>query len=416
MRPAATLVVFMTGLVLAILATVAAPAAAATEATTALQICGTLREHRPATSSATGSLTIGTRTYVVASGIAAGNGGVTIETGRDLCVTASLGRTSGQLVRYLFFWMLTGDRVCGNNLAAGAETVTLAADFGELTLRRAASIATGQERERRCYAHQVDRASGDLVATAVLPLRDTFGDRERNSHCGTVREYTRATAAGSGSITIGSRSWRIAAGLSYTGDPAGDRTDRTTVGSNMCLTATLGAAGEIVEYLTGTMPTSTGGSAAAYTPPAGDRPGIAVLAYASRHELRIPASVDAAGDIARGSFCYSAGVDAPGDMSAIAMTTCSQGTAAGPTGVPGTAASASPGPSTATASATTGAPSPSATATATPTPVAVTSPTPEGTISTTSVRVGPDPLLVAGLTGIAALGLLALYLARRRAS
>ena len=56
-------------IVIAIAATL--PAGAAAEATSALHLCGTLREHQPATPSAAGKLTIGTRTYTVASTVTA---------------------------------------------------------------------------------------------------------------------------------------------------------------------------------------------------------------------------------------------------------------------------------------------------------------------------------------------------------
>lgn len=394
---------------LAILVAAAAPAAAATEATTALQICGTLREHRPATASTPGALTIGSRTYVVAAGTVAGNGGVTVAIGTDLCVQATQGRTSGQLAYYLFFFMLR-ERVCGNHLASTQATTTLAADFGELTVRRGSGLPAGQGNERLCYTFEVDRTTGDLVATAVLPVRDI--DREWLSVCGTIKEYTRATGTGSGSLTVGSRAYRIRTGVGYTGDPAGDRTDRTAVGANLCLRGTLGATGEIVEYLTAAMPTGISVRAAAYTPPSGNQPGLAITSYQSRSTIRIPATVDAAIDVSRGSYCFNTTVDAAGDMSASAIIPCPQGGVA--TG-PGPTTSSAPSPAGPASAIPSAVPGPTS-ATSTPGLIAAASSAPDTTTTTTTVRVGPDPLLVAGLMGIAGLGLLAIYLVRRRAS
>src|SRR5437870_3967192 len=99
---------------LACFALTALLARAASEGTDALEVCGTLRAHTAATATADGTLRVGSRTYPIASGVTAGNGGVEVVVGRTLCVTASIGLTSGRLVRYLFFTMLTGDRVCGN--------------------------------------------------------------------------------------------------------------------------------------------------------------------------------------------------------------------------------------------------------------------------------------------------------------
>lgn len=390
-------------------------ASAATEGTYARQICGTLREHRPATANATGALVIGTRSYVIESGVVAGNGGVTVAVGRDLCVQASQGRTSGQLLRYLFYPLVDAGRSCGNAMTSTVDTVTLSADFGELTLRRGAAIPAGQGSERICYATQIDRQSGDLVATGILAVRDI--DRERISHCGTVQEYRPATTSGSGRIRIGSQEFRIAAGVAYTGDPAGSRTDRTTVGSAMCLRATLGTAGEVVEYLTSEMPASTGGAATAYLPATGGHPGSARLSYGSRFDLVIPEAVHNMGDIARGSFCYSVGVHASGDISATSIIPCDPGRAAGPATSPAAVASPAVTLAPTAAASPTAAESPTATVTAQPTasagPAAAAvsaSPSP----AARAVAAGPDPLLVVGALSLAALAIVATYLARRR--
>lgn len=382
-------------------------ASAAGTATQALQVCGTLREHRESSATAVGSLTIGSRQYSLATGAIAGNGGVDASPGKDVCIQASQALTGGQLVQYTFFPVPQG-RVCGNRLASTTVSVTLAADFGELTLRKGPDVPAGQARDRLCYAVEVDPGSGDLAAIGTLPVRDI--DREWASACGTIREYTRATGSASGSITVGSRPFRIGMAVGYTGDPAGDRTDRTATGANMCLRGRLGAAGELVEYLTTPMPSGISLRAVAYTPPAGAQSGLAITAYMSRSAIRIPATVDATIDVSRGTHCFSTTVDANGDISAGAVVACQPGVATGPG--PSTTPAGSPAATSAatTASAT---PAPTVSPSATPAAVAAVSPSPRA--STTTVRVGPDPLLVAGLMGITALGLLAIYLVRRRA-
>lgn len=393
---------------LLLLALTAAPAAAATEGTSALQVCGTLREHRAATTGAAGSLSIGTRTYAVAPGTVAGNGGVSVAIGSDLCVQATQGISSGRLVYVLFFPLsIAADgRVCGNALRSTGSTVTLAADFGELTLATS-SGAPAQGRERVCYATTVDRTTGDLTATGSLPVRDV--DRERIAHCGTVSSYTPATTASSGYIAIGSRSYRIAAGVAYTGDPAGDRTDRTAVGSPMCLHATLGTAGEILGYLTGGIPPTTGGVVIAYVPPVGATSGVATLSYASRATLRIPAAIEAAVDLGRGgSHCFRTTVDATGDQAAAAVIACPQGVATGP-GPAQTTASPSAAPSV---RASLGA-SPGLSPTPPPTAPAH-GPSPSDEAGVTTTRVGPDPLLVLVAMALGALGIATVLLARRR--
>jgi hypothetical protein len=378
---------------------------AASEATGALEVCGTLRAHIAATATADGSLSIGSRTYPIASAVTAGNGGVEVSVGRDLCVAASIGLTSGRLVRYLFFTMLTGDRVCGNLVRPPTtESFAMRADFGELTLLRSTSaLAIDNPGMRACYAFQVDSASGDLVATARMPVRDTFSDREHLTKCGTVKAYVPATAANSGQITVGSRLFRIAAGTNYTGDPAGSRIDRTTIGQAMCLTSTLDIVGAIVEYVTQEMYPSISAAASAYTPPSGSGSGVAVLSYVSRYELRIPAAIDAAIDVARGTYCYSTAVDASGDITASAVLTCPSGN------VVGAAGATTPSPTTAPPP-TTAASVPTASTTATPASsnVALSSPSPQPGATGES-----STLLPIGIALLAGAAVLAVYLMRR---
>ncbi len=390
---------------LATLALTAAPARAASEGTDALEVCGTLRAHTAATATADGSLRVGSRTYPIASGVTAGNGGVEVAIGRNLCVTASIGLTSGRLVRYLFFMMVTGDRVCGNIVRpTSTETFAMRADFGELTfLRSTPAVAIDNPGMRACYAFQVESTSGDLVATAKLPVRDIFSDRERVTKCGTVKAYVPATAASSGQITVGSRSFRIAAGTTYTGDPAGDRTDRTIVGQATCLSSTLDTGGAIVEYITRAMDTSITGTASAYAPPSPSGTGVAILSYVSRYELRIPAAIDAAIDVARDTYCYSTTVDASGDMTASVVIACS------PINLGGAAGASTPSPTTAPP-ATTSASTPTASATATPSEDAVALSSPSPAPSTTG---GFSPLLPVGMALLAGAAALAVYLMRR---
>ena len=335
----------------ALVGPLAQPVAAASEGTIALQVCGTLKGHQAATASTAGSLTIGTRTFVVAPGIQPGNGGVQVAVDRDLCVEGSLGRFSNQFVRYLFFPLPPDSQLCGNvqHLSGGAPQqtsgpVVINADFGALVLTLGSGLSRPAEDARVCYVVEVARPSGDLTALRSQPVTTT-NQREWISPCGTVKSYTQATPTAAGSITIGSATRAIAAGTSYTGDPAGDRTDRTTVGSNMCLEGTLGDTRAIIDYLTTAMPIELAGTASEYTPPAGPSAGVIVLSYRSHSELRVPPTIADAVDLGRGSYCYSVGVDVFGDAIATALISCgSGGVAVGPiaTGIPSTAVA--PGP------------------------------------------------------------------------
>lgn len=372
---AATKRMKMRPMVLALVATLALafPAAATGQATRAVEVCGTLRAYSAPTPSAPGSVQIGTQTYEIAPATTVGNGGVQIGVGRDLCATGSLAAAGAQLVRLTFFAMLTGDRVCGN-IVPSSSNVVLRADFGELTLVPASGVTGDNDNMRVCYGFSVDRQSGALTATQKIAARtNVVTDLERATKCGRVNTYAPATSATSGQLTIGSRSFRIAAGTTYTGDPAGDRTDRTKVGEGMCLSATLDPGGAIVQYLTRPIDTNIAATAVQYTPPSGPgEVGIAILSYQSRFELVIPASLDATLDLARGSYCFTTSVNAAGDLTAYAVRDCSPGgAAAGASATPTAIPSASAAPSATSTPAA--APSPKATA------LAVSSPTPSAT-------------------------------------
>ncbi len=395
----------------ALLFSLGGSATAASEAATALEVCGRLVEHRPATATAAGSLTVGTRTYAVSPGTVAGNGGVEVAVGRDLCFEGSLGTTSRHLLRYLFF-PLPRDQLCGTVQLTSGDTLTMASDFGALTVVRGPGVPAPATGDRVCYAFQIS-AQGDAVATRVEAV-DTKNEREWISHCGTVRAYRPATPSAGGTITIGSKSFTIRAGVAYTGDPAGSRTDRTTTGSNMCLNGVFGPARELIEYLTGAMPTNIVGRTSEYTPPAGGVAGLAVLSYRSQFELRIPAAIDATVDLVRSSTCFETGVDAAGDIAARTVVPCEPGRAAGPSATgtlsppPATAPAVSPSPTT-TASA-----APSATATRSPESASPASASPDRAGATTEPSDRPDPVLITVVMTITGLALVAAYLMYRR--
>ncbi len=374
------------------------PAAAAGQATRAVEMCGRLRAYSAPTGTAAGSVQIGAQTYPVAAGTSVGNGGVEISVGGNVCAWGSLASGTQQLVRLLFFPMLVGDRACGNIVLGSSPNIVIRSDFGELTLVPASGVGGDDGDQRVCYAFSVDPTSGALVATQKLVPRVPM-DLERLAKCGRVNAYAPATSTTSGQIAIGSRSLRIDAGTTYTGDPAGDRTDRTKVGEGMCLSATLGPGGAIVQYLTRPIDTNIAGTAVQYTPPAGPGDaGTATLSYQSRFELVIPASLDATIDVARGTYCFSTSVDAAGDMAGYAVQNCSPGGVAGGTSAtPAVSAPGSPTSSPTVSPTPTQAPSATALAISSPTPA------PVGLGATPSI-----PIVLVVLLGAAALLVLVL--------
>lgn len=398
-------------LVLALGASVGGDAAAASEGTLAIELCGRLIEHAPATANATGRLTIGTRSYVIATGTVGGNAGVTVGIGRDLCVEASAGRTSSQLVRYLFFPMPAAP-ICGTALANAGTTVNMRADFGLVRIVREGDLREPRPGERICYLTAVSSA-GDVVAVREDPV-DTTNEREWVAHCGTVRMYRPATASGDGAITVGSETYPIALGVAYTGDPAGDRTDRTTVGQNMCVRGVRGPTTALIEYLTTAMAATITGRVFEYVPPTDGTPGIATLSFRTQLRIRIPAAIDATADIARSDLCYAVGVSGSGDMSATAVVPCEPGRVTGPgatTASPAIAASspaATPSPTVAAASPSPILPTPKPTGVVASSTEAPRQPGADGPATTTLLAAA------AGLALIGALAAVAYWRARAR--
>lgn len=291
-----------------------------------IEVCGTLTALVPA-GQASGSVTVGTRTYGVAPGTPLGNGGVVVAVGRSLCITAGMDTATGNLVSYLAFPPPPSGRLCGNVLgsAAAAGLVRLRADFGDTELLIPPGIDAGvlPRDARVCFLIGIDPA-GDAFARARSTV-DAPNDRQRVSLCGRVNAYVPATASSAGRVAIGSRAYSIEPGSRYAGDPAGERSDRTIVGSAMCLSGTIGDAGGLREYLTRTMDSAIGGNTFAYTPPSATDPGLLVISAVSRFPLKIPAGAGFRVDLSRGEHCFAIAVDASGDAAIDRVIECERG-------------------------------------------------------------------------------------------
>ncbi len=321
----------------------ALPAPEADNSIVPIEVCGTLKAFTPATQTA-GSITVGPRSYSLAPGTTLGNGGVVVAIGRDLCLTAGLDTTTHELVSYLAFGIPASSELCGNLFDGGAGTgsVRLSADFGDMDLLIAPGADPGPltAGARACFLIGIDRA-GDASVRERSAV-DAPNDRQRVSVCGRVNQYLTATPSSAGRMAIGSRVYAIEPGTGYTGDPAGDRTDRTVVGSAMCLSGTIGDAGGLRDYATRLMDGTTGGNTFAYTPATATAPGLLVISPISRFSVKVPAGSSFGVDLSRGSHCYAIAVDAGGDAEIERVIDCDRGhAAAGPSvrGLPSTSVS-----------------------------------------------------------------------------
>lgn len=289
--------------------------------------CGVLRTYAPATSTDPGTLAIGSRSFTIAPGTArAGTSGFVPEAGKAMCVWGGLSGTAASSPNS----DLLGPYRCGRvrdylaptSAASGRLRVLEYWSQGEveLSVPSAASLGALRFDDYRCFAVEVD-ASGDVLAAA----RDLRLANETLA-CGRLRAYTPATATVPGSISIGSRTFGLPAGVTYTPDPAGARTDTQRVGQVICLRAIRDDAGVIASYgpdsdlgepaPTGALTGGMCGRIAAFVAPTASSDGLVALAL-NIVPFRIPAGTQLtqkAGDAYR---CYDLALDAQGDVIAV---------------------------------------------------------------------------------------------------
>jgi hypothetical protein len=151
------------------------------------------------------------------------------------------------------------DQYCGLVLDYRPST---SASFGSITLRDTGialfpvapgadmreDVASIEASSNRCYATALD-SSGDAYITGRV-IRAFERAVARFEACGRVTRYEKASTGESGVLAIGTRTWPIERGFTYTGDPAGDRVDHTAVGTNVCAIGELSSTGELIGFIT----------------------------------------------------------------------------------------------------------------------------------------------------------------------
>jgi hypothetical protein len=229
--------------------------AAAGEIGQGISVCGRLSQFTAATAVRAGEAIVGTRRLTLAPDTlysAVGQNRMNFVVGNAICVNGAPG-ADGALVQYLAIGMPSP--YCGHVLAYRLPTATAK---GVLTLRDTGvatfDIAPGADLRddlsapHRCYALAIDAAGDAYVRSRVVRTVDRIVSRFQA--CGRITAYDKATPTAAGRVSIGTRTWPIEAAFVYTGDPAGKSTERTAVGSDMCLTGGLTAGGELAHFIT----------------------------------------------------------------------------------------------------------------------------------------------------------------------
>jgi hypothetical protein len=184
-------------------------------------------------------------------------------------------------------------------------------DRGLVTFTVAATAGIGTDVSRthlRCFGLGIDPATGDAQITGYA-----VGSREEVG-CGVVKIYTPPTDQSRGSVTLGSHTYVIRAGVVYAGDPAGQRADPLRPGLTVCLNGLVDNEGILTEH--GPDRLTAGslecGQVLSYLAPTASTPGEVRLAVGSSPKV-IPVGVDV-GDDPPGYRCFSFELDARGDL------------------------------------------------------------------------------------------------------
>jgi hypothetical protein len=125
--------------------------------------------------------------------------------------------------------------------------------------------------------------------------------------CGVLREFVGATAQTPGQVTLGTRSFILAAGTSI------PRTEAAAppLGTATCVSATQGSNGQLSAYVFTGVPSPACGSVTSLTQGAGVTRGELTLAGFFR--LFISAGVTLPPEAASGTHCFEIGIDGVGD-------------------------------------------------------------------------------------------------------
>jgi hypothetical protein len=262
-------VVLAAGLALGLLAV--AGTAAAGEIGEGIAVCGRLSRFTAATAVRAGEAIVGTRRLTLAPDTlysAVGQNRMNFVVGNAICVNGSRG-ADGALVQYLAIGMPSP--YCGTVLAyrlptANAKGLLTLRDTGVATFDVAAGADLKDDLSApyRCYALAIDVEGDAYVLSRFVRTVDRIVSRFEA--CGRITAYAKATAAAPGRVAIGTRTWPIETAFVYTGDPAGKSTERTAVGSDMCLTGGLTAGGELADFITSGFRDLTCGTVSAVVP------------------------------------------------------------------------------------------------------------------------------------------------------
>jgi hypothetical protein len=334
-------------LLVAALFVAARPAAADSPETT---FCGRIAAFTPATATADGSITVGSRTFVLRADAiysAVGQNRLNLVVANSVCLTGARD-AAGAFTQYLGNPMPSA--YCGT---VTSFTPATASTDGSVEIRDVGvvrfAIVRGTDvgsdptgKPRTCFRLALD-ARGDAVVTArILPVPERTVQRVAGV-CGlmsawTVPERTPGLAQlihnTAGAITVGTHTYAIAAGTIYSLVNAAP-----VLGQPTCLSGSLDASGTLIEYgAQPGLPACMSGTIAEYRPPTATAAGLirfgvsgsAVPYTDDSYRFVIPAGTRIPADATSGGYCFTLALGPGGNAIVTGATIPAPDRLAGP--------------------------------------------------------------------------------------
>ena len=307
------------------------PAQAAADQEVESSVCGRIAAFTAATVTTDGTITIGSRSFVLrrdALYSAMGQNRITLVAGNSVCLYGARD-AAGAFLPYTGIALPVD--YCGSVMSFSPATPStdgslVVRDLGvaRFVIPRGTDAGADPTGARACFRLGLD-AHGDAI---VIGRTTTLAERtaHRVSVCGLVSAWSVPERVpgqamlihrAAGSITVGTHTYPIAAGTTYSLVNA-----PPVVGQPTCLSGSLDAGGELIEYgAQPGLPGCTGGTIVEYRAPTASAAGLLRLSVSGSSvtytdesfRFLIPAGTAMPPDTTNGRYCFTLALGASGD-------------------------------------------------------------------------------------------------------
>lgn len=310
----------------------AIPAQAAADQEVETSVCGRIAAFTSATAATDGTITIGSRSFVLRADAlysAMGQNRITLVVGNSVCLDGARDATGA-------FLPYTGIALpvdyCGTVMSfspatPSADGSVVVRDLGiaRFVIPRGTDAGADPTGARACFRLGLD-ARGDAIVTGRTTTLAERAARRVGDVCGLVSAWTAPERVpgqamlihrAAGSITVGSHTYPIAAATTYSLVNA-----PPVVGQPTCLWGSLDAAGALIEY--GAQPGlggCLGGTIAEYRAPTATSAGLLLFSVSGSSvtytdesfRFAIPAGTSMPSDATSGRYCFTLALGTTGD-------------------------------------------------------------------------------------------------------